>query len=190
MKKYNLAIFASGSGSNAEKIITYFQEHARVQVKAIFTNKAQAGVVSRAQKLQIPLLIFDRQQFYESGMVLDQLLEMEIEAVILAGFLWLVPPAIIRAYPGKILNIHPALLPKFGGPGMYGMHVHQAVLAAGEKKSGITIHEVNEEYDQGRIVFQATCEIAPGETPQSLVNKIHKLEHQHYPRVIEKWLSV
>ncbi len=188
MHHYKLAIFASGSGSNAEQIIKYFSGHPQVQVIAVFTNKPKAGVIARAEKLGVPVVVFDRSQLYDQGAVLQELQHRGIDAVILAGFLWLVPGNIIEQYPHKMLNIHPALLPKYGGAGMYGMHVHRAVLAAGEKESGITIHEVNEEFDKGKIVFQATCAIEAQETPDSLVQKVHDLEHLHYPRVIEEWL--
>lgn len=186
---HHLAIFASGSGSNAEQIIKYFKDHPRIKVGLVLTNNPKAGVLARAEKLQVPTVIFNRSQFYHQSTVLDQLIEHHINAVILAGFLWLVPGPLISHFQGRMLNIHPALLPKYGGKGMYGMHVHQAVLAAGEAESGITIHEVNEEYDRGKIIFQATCAIEPQETPGTLVQKIHALEHQHFPAVIESWLA-
>ncbi len=188
LKKIKLAIFASGSGSNAEQIIKHFQGHPRIQVSSICTNNAKAGVISRAHKYGVPVKVLTRAQFYENNHVGRVLQNMGIDAIVLAGFLWLVPSPLIDQFPGRIINIHPALLPKYGGAGMYGMHVHRAVIEAQETESGITIHEVNEKYDEGRVVFQATCSVAPEDTPESLVKKIHALEHQHFAKVIENWL--
>jgi len=183
MKK-NLAIFASGSGTNAENIANYFKNSAEVAVTLILSNRKEAGVLERAGKLGIPSHVFSRPDFYETDAVLDVLKAHHTDWVVLAGFLWLIPANLIKAYPNRIINIHPALLPKYGGKGMYGDRVHQAVIDAGEKNSGITIHLVNEKYDEGKILFQTSCEIADGETPQSLAGKIHQLEYAHFPQVI------
>ena len=173
MKK--IVVFASGSGSNAERIATYFAEKGSAKVCLILCNNPQAGVLARAKRLEIPSLVFDRQAFYKTN--------------VLAGFLWKVPENLIAAYPNCILNIHPSLLPKYGGKGMYGTHVHQAVVANGEKESGITIHFVNEHYDEGNILFQAKTEVLPADTADTLAEKIHLLEYEHFPKVIEEWLK-
>ncbi len=182
-----LAIFASGSGSNAEAIFRYFKDSPEVEVALVLSNKADAGVLERARNFQVPTLTFNRKELYETGFVRDQL--QEIDWIVLAGFLWLVPAALVEAFPGRIINIHPALLPKYGGKGMYGRHVHEAVLKAGEKESGITIHYVNERYDEGNIIFQARCPVDPSDTPESLAGKIRELEHRHYPAVIDRLLN-
>ena len=187
-----LAIFASGAGSNAREIIEFFnnQDNRRVAtVNLVVTNNPDAGVVKIAKNEGIPVLHIAKERFFSGDNYLSDLEKKEIKYVILAGFLWKVPPAIIAAFPNRILNIHPALLPKFGGRGMYGHNVHEAVIAAGEKYSGISIHEVNEHYDEGAPIFQAQCEIDPGETPQSLSKKIQQLEHTHYPRVIKEYIT-
>lgn len=186
MKKRKIAIFASGSGTNAQRIIEFFTGHSSVAVSMILSNRKDAYVLVRAEQFNIPAVVFDRQTFYESDEVLRILQENEIDFIALAGFLWLIPVYLIRAYPRKIINIHPALLPKYGGKGMYGMRVHQAVLDSGDKESGISIHYVNEEYDEGTIIFQAKCEVLPGDSPESLAQRIHQLEYKHYPEVIEK----
>jgi phosphoribosylglycinamide formyltransferase 1 len=183
-----LAIFASGSGSNAEKIVEYFAERSDVDVSLIFTNNPMAGVIQRACRLQIPVVFFDKKTFYETGKIPQILQNENIDLIILAGFMLLVPPVLVRAFPNKMINIHPALLPKYGGKGMYGHHVHQAVIGAKETESGITIHYVNEHYDEGNIIFQAKVAIEPTDTVGDLEHKIHKLEHEHYPRVIERIL--
>ena len=183
-----LAILASGTGTNAEHIIKHFQHHALTTVTRVLSNKADAGVLNRARRLKVPVGVFDRSTFYETDEVLE-MLKAEADFVILAGFLWKVPEKILRAFPNKIINIHPALLPKYGGKGMYGHHVHQAAIDHKEPVSGITIHFVNEHYDEGAIVFQQTVAVAPTDTPESLAQKIHKLEHTHFPAVIEAILS-
>jgi phosphoribosylglycinamide formyltransferase 1 len=183
MKK-NLAIFASGSGTNAENIVNHFKGSSDVAVKLILSNKRDAGVLERAKKLGIPFHVFSRPDFCENNNVLEVLKAHSVDWVVLAGFLWLIPGNLIKAFPNKIINIHPALLPKFGGKGMYGDRVHQAVIQAGEKNSGITIHLVNEKYDEGKILFQASCGIEKDETPQSLAAKIHQLEYTYFPQVI------
>lgn len=185
---HQLAIFASGSGTNAEEIFRYFRQHDSISVVLLLSNNPQAYALERAGKYDIPSKVFSRSQFRESLEVLEWLKENKITHIVLAGFMWLVPDYLIRAFPGRIINIHPALLPKFGGKGMYGMHVHEAVKAAGEKETGVTIHEVNERYDEGRILFQARCEVTPSDTPEQIAQKVHALEYAHYPAVIEKWI--
>jgi phosphoribosylglycinamide formyltransferase-1 len=185
----NLAVFASGSGTNAEEIIKYFKDHATIAVKGLLCNNPKAFAITRAKKHQLPVHVCDRKEFRNPELILGVLKKWEIDAIILAGFLWLVPEYLIDQFPNKILNIHPALLPKFGGKGMYGMNVHQAVLDADEKVSGITIHLVNQRYDDGQIIFQKKCKVENHDTPETLATKIHKLEHEFYPKVIEQWLN-
>ena len=189
MKEPNLAIFASGSGTNAEEIFKYFKGHSSISVKGLLTNNPQAQVLKRAVRNNIPCHIFNREEFTNENQILSTLQEWNIDAIILAGFLWLIPEYLIDRYQNRILNIHPALLPQFGGKGMYGMRVHQAVLDSGQKESGITIHLVNKHYDKGRIIFQKQCTIDPQDPPDTLAGKIHDLEHRFYPQVIEHWLS-
>jgi phosphoribosylglycinamide formyltransferase-1 len=183
---HRLAIFASGSGTNAENIIRYFQNKPQIRVSCICTNRADAYVAERVRPYNVPVLVFSRQDFYETNKVLDYLEENKIDWIILAGFLWLIPVNLIDRYASRIINIHPALLPKYGGKGMYGSSVHKAVVENREKQSGITIHFVNNEYDKGNIIFQATCDIDPDDTPDALASKVHALEYQHFPRVIEE----
>ncbi|MDF1550924.1 MAG: phosphoribosylglycinamide formyltransferase [Bacteroidales bacterium] len=185
----NIAIFASGSGTNAENLIQYFSGNKLVTVKLVLSNKADAYVHERAKLHQIASVSFNRDQFYNTDYVLRLLADNQIDIIILAGFLWLVPNSLIQAYPNKIINIHPALLPKYGGKGMYGMKVHEAIIKNGEKESGITIHFVNDKYDDGEIIAQVKCKIEPDETPESLANKIHLLEYEHFPKVIERWIK-
>jgi phosphoribosylglycinamide formyltransferase-1 len=184
-----LAIFASGSGTNAEKIIQYFDQNPEVEVSLIVSNKAEAGVLNFAEHYDIPTMIIDRGFLYGSNQMLFELNHQSIDCIVLAGFLWLVPAYLIDAFPKKIINIHPALLPKYGGKGMYGHFVHQAVKDAGEQKSGITIHFVNELYDDGAIIFQATCDLTPEDTPSDIAKKVQKLEHQYYPAIIDQVIS-
>jgi phosphoribosylglycinamide formyltransferase 1 len=181
----NLAIFASGSGSNAERIVEYFTDSEEISVKLFLCNNPEAGVIQRAERLRIPLVMFDRPMF-KSGEVVQILQENQIDFVILAGFLWLVPKNVVEAFPNRIINIHPALLPKFGGKGMYGHFVHEAVVKNKETESGITIHFVNEHYDEGAIIFQASFPVTPTDTPEDVARKGQVLEHQHFPEVIEK----
>jgi phosphoribosylglycinamide formyltransferase-1 len=181
-----LAIFASGSGTNAENIIRYFQNKPQIKVSCICTNRADAYVAERVRPYNIPVLVFSRQDFYESEKILDYLKENKIDWIILAGFLWLIPANLIDRFPSRIINIHPALLPKYGGKGMYGASVHKAVIENQEKQSGITIHFVNKEYDKGNIIFQAACDIDPADTSDTLASRVHALEYEHFPRVIEK----
>lgn len=185
-KTTKIAIFASGGGSNARKIIEYFKDSPVGEVALVVSNKRNAGVLDIAEGQGIPTHIMDRQGFYDSEVILDTLKQHEIDLVVLAGFLWLVPGYLVRAFPGKILNIHPALLPKYGGKGMYGHHVHEAVKAAGEPESGMTIHFVNEHYDEGDIIFQASCKLSPEDTSEEIAQKVLRLEHKHYPETIEK----
>jgi phosphoribosylglycinamide formyltransferase 1 len=189
MVKSNLAIFASGSGTNAEAIFKHFQNHKSIQVKQLLSNNPAAAVLDRAKKFGVPCSVFTKSQFSESDQVIGFLKSQQITHLILAGFLLLIPKKLVAAYPNRILNIHPALLPKFGGRGMYGLKVHEAVKAANETKTGITIHEVNEEYDKGKIVFQASCPIASTDSPEQIAQKVHLLEHENYPMVIEKWID-
>lgn len=185
LRKVNLAIFASGSGSNAENIAKYFENHAQIKVSEILSNKMDAYVIKRANNLGIKSSAFSRDEF-SAPTFLSRL--QNTDYIILAGFLWLVPEFLIRAFPNRIINIHPALLPKYGGKGMYGSRVHEAVIDSGEKESGITIHLVDQEYDKGRILFQEKCKIEQGETPAILGGKVHALEHEHFPRVIEEYI--
>lgn len=182
-----LAIFASGKGSNAEKIIQFFENHNYIHVSLIVSNKATAGVLAIAEKNGIPSLVMEKRKFMETDEYVQFIKNQGITHIVLAGFLLKVPDNLIQAYHKKIVNIHPALLPAYGGKGMYGEHVHQAVIQAGEKESGITIHLVDEEYDHGKTLFQAKVVVDVNDTPSSLADKIHLLEHQHYPVVIEKW---
>jgi phosphoribosylglycinamide formyltransferase-1 len=183
-----IAILASGNGSNAQRIIEYFRGHPGISVSLVMANNPDAYVITRARNLSVPSLLFTRQEMIR-GTVIQALQNFDIDLIVLAGFLWLLPTPILQAYPDKIINIHPALLPKYGGKGMYGMHVHELVINAKEIESGISIHLVNERYDEGRILFQATCNISPEDTPETLAGKIHELEHKHYPLVIEKFLT-
>jgi phosphoribosylglycinamide formyltransferase-1 len=185
----HIALFASGSGSNAENIFLYFQNKPGIRVSCICTNRADAPVIERARRLSVPILIFSKSDFYESTRVLDYLREYKADWVVLAGFLWLVPDPLISRYPNRIINIHPALLPKYGGKGMYGHHVHEAVLANREKQSGITIHLIDPEYDKGPVLFQATCPVKPHDTPESLAARVHELEYRFFPKVIEETIQ-
>ena len=186
--KAKLAIFASGKGSNAEKIIQHFVNHDNIHISLIVSNKQQAGVLDIAQRNKIPTLLLEKKKFMETDEYVQLIKNQGITHIILAGFLLKVPDNLIITYNNKIVNIHPALLPAYGGKGMYGEHVHQAVIQAGEKESGITIHLVDEEYDHGKTLFQAKVVVDPNDTPDSLAEKIHRLEHEHYPSVIEKWV--
>lgn len=181
-----IAIFASGSGTNAQKIIEHFKDNSQIEVSLVLSNKSDAYVLERAAKLGVPSYVFDRQLFYESNKVHDILKDIGIDFIVLAGFLWLIPENLLRSWTGRIINIHPALLPKYGGKGMYGDRVHKAVIEAGEKETGITIHYVNEVYDDGEIIFQDKFKILTGDTPESIAERIHVLEHEHYPAVIEE----
>ena len=185
----NIAIFASGSGTNAENIMRYFSTRPGAKVSLVLSNRHDAMVLKRAETHNVETMFFDRDDFYVSGKVLAELRKHRIDLVVLAGFLWLVPSSIIEEYAGRIINIHPALLPKYGGKGMYGDRVHKAVIDAGEKTSGITIHYVNGVYDAGDIIFQAECSVTPDDTPATLASKVHALEYRYFPEVIENLLS-
>ena len=186
--KARIAIFASGSGTNAEEIFKYFQHRASTEVVLLLSNNPEAYTLERAKKYGVTTKVFNRNQFRETEEVLNWLNETRVTHLVLAGFLWLLPTYLIKAFPNRIINIHPALLPKYGGKGMYGMKVHEAVKAAGEKETGITIHIVNERYDEGQILFQAACEISISDTPDQIADKVHCLEHTHYPKEIEQWI--
>lgn len=179
-----IALFASGSGSNAENIIEYFSESRELLFPIIVSNKSDAYVHERARRLGVPSYTFSAAEFREGSAIIQLLQAHEIDFIVLAGFLLKIPEAILKVYPNKIINIHPALLPKFGGKGMYGHHVHEAVVAAGEHESGITIHYVNENYDEGAIIFQARCEVTPHDTPETVAEKIHQLEYKYFPKTI------
>lgn len=181
----NIAIFASGSGTNAENIIKYFSTTNTAQVSLVLSNKRQAMVLKRAEALNIRTLFFEHKEFYVTGKVLRYLTLYKIDFIVLAGFLWLVPENIIDYFEKRIINIHPALLPSYGGKGMYGDVVHKSVIADKAKESGITIHYVNKQYDKGDIIFQSRCKVDRGETPESLAAKVHALEYLHYPKIIE-----
>ncbi len=181
----SLAIFASGAGSNAQKIIEYFKGNPHIKISLIVYNKPGAGVLQVAKDAGIETLLIEKASFSNGDTYIKELQERNIGWIILAGFLWKVPPTFIQAWPGKIINIHPALLPNYGGKGMYGNRVHEAVIAAAESKSGISIHLVDELYDHGKVIFQASCDVAADDTADSLAQKIHGLEHAHFAPVIE-----
>jgi phosphoribosylglycinamide formyltransferase-1 len=186
---YQIAIFASGAGSNAARIIDYFRAHPSIKISLIVCNKPGAGVLDIAAKEHIPVLLIEKERFFRGDAYISDLQKLNINFVILAGFLWKIPGALVREYRGRIINIHPALLPKYGGKGMYGRLVHEAVIAAGEKESGITIHYVDELYDHGQVIFQASCTIEEKDTPETLAHKVHLLEYEHFPRIIGELLN-
>ena len=181
-----IAIFASGTGSNAQKILSHFKTSNKIEVALIVSNKTNAGVLNFAKEYSVPTLIIDREKFLKGDGYVHELQAAKIDWIILAGFLWKIPLTLISQWEKRIINIHPALLPKYGGKGMYGEAVHRAVLAANEKESGITIHYVDEQYDHGATIFQATCSVLSTDLVENLAEKIHALEHLHYPVVIEK----
>lgn len=185
----NIAIFASGSGSNAENIAHYFKENRDVNVSLIVSNKKDAFVHERAKKMNIESATFQKSDFETTDKVLALLIAKQIDFIVLAGFLLKVPANLLKAFPSKIINIHPALLPKFGGKGMYGDAVHKAVVEAGETESGITIHYVNENYDEGAIIFQAKCPVLKDDSYEDVAKKVHTLEYMHFPVIIEKLLK-
>ncbi|MGH2565284.1 MAG: phosphoribosylglycinamide formyltransferase, partial [Ginsengibacter sp.] len=189
LSEIRLAIFASGAGSNAQKIIDHFRNHSSVTISLIVSNKHEAGVINIAAKENIPALLIEKEKFFGGNAYADELNQNKIEWVILAGFLWKLPESLVNAFPQKIINIHPALLPKYGGKGMYGQKVHEAVLANHEKESGITIHYVDNLYDHGKILLQAKCPVLPGDTAESLAQRVHALEYEHYPAVIEQLVA-
>ena len=185
----NIAIFASGAGSNAKKIIEHFAGDTKLKVALVVTNKPTAGVVQIAKENGLPTLVVEKDRFFRDDAYVAELAHYDIDLLVLAGFLWKIPDRLIHAFPLRIINIHPALLPKYGGKGMFGEHVHRAVLENGETESGITIHFVDEHYDNGDIIFQAKCPVMPGDSAQSLASRIHELEHAHYPGVIAEVLA-
>jgi phosphoribosylglycinamide formyltransferase-1 len=184
MKK--LAIFASGNGSNAQNIVEYFKNNAKIEIGIILSNKKDAFVLERAKCLHIPAISFNRENFYNSEKILNVLKNNEIDFIILAGFLWLIPDYLIQSYTNKIINIHPALLPKYGGKGMYGDNVHKTVFENKETETGISIHFVSEHYDEGKIIFQAKTSIELTDTPESIAQKVHVMEYEYFPKIIEK----
>ncbi|BAU55906.1 phosphoribosylglycinamide formyltransferase [Mucilaginibacter gotjawali] len=188
MKK-RIAIFASGSGSNAQKIMEHFKRHPEAEVVLILTNNPQAYVLQRADNFEIPAHIFTRHEFYETDEVIRLLKNLQVDLIVLAGFLWLVPESLLKAFPNKIINLHPALLPKYGGKGMFGDHVHKAVLAAKEEESGITIHFVNDQFDEGEVIHQSRFKIDPDDNLEVVKFKGQQLEHQYFPKVIESLLK-
>jgi phosphoribosylglycinamide formyltransferase-1 len=184
-----IAIFASGSGTNTENIIRYFRANGKATVELVLCNNPNAGVIEKAENLNLPCILFNRHDFYETDRIELLLVEKNIDLVVLAGFLWLLPEKLIKQFAGRIINIHPALLPKYGGKGFYGRKVHEAVLQAGEKKSGITIHYVNDKFDEGEIIAQFTCDLNQDDTVETIASKIYALEYEHYPKVIEQLLE-
>lgn len=184
----NLAIFVSGSGSNAENIFKYFNNHDDINIELFCCNNAKAFAIERSKNLGVDCFVFNREDYKNEKMMLDKLSAYKIDFIILAGYLWLIPDWLIKNYTDRIINIHPALLPKYGGKGMYGMNVHNAVIENKEKESGITIHLVNENYDEGEIIHQAKCKIEPDDNAELLAQKVHELEYEHFPKVIEKYI--
>jgi len=174
------------TGSNAQKIIDHFKNNKRINVALIVCNNPSAGVLKIAEKENVPALLIHKEKFFRGNGYVDELKQRNIDFIVLAGFLWKLPPVLVKAYSNRIINIHPALLPSYGGKGMYGNHVHAAVIAAGEKESGITIHYVDEFYDNGDSILQVRCPVLPGDTPDTLAKRIHALEHEHYPKVVEE----
>ena len=185
----HLVIFASGAGSNAQEIINYFRDSTLAKIVLLVCNKPGAGVISIAEKENIPVLLIEKEPFFKGDAYLPELQKRQTGLIVLAGFLWKIPQILIDAYPRRIINIHPALLPKYGGKGMYGQYVHEAILNSGEVESGITIHYVDEHYDNGDVIFQTACPVLEGDTAETLARRIHKLEHLHYPLVIEEVLK-
>jgi len=185
-QEFRIAIFASGSGTNAEEIIKYFKNHHHISVALVLTNNPRAFVLERAKKFNIDTKIFSRDEFGEE--IVQNLQKHNVTHIVLAGFLWLIPKTLIEAYPEKIINIHPALLPKFGGQGMYGMKIHELVRNLNETETGVTIHLVNDKYDEGKILYQGRCEVRSTDTAQQIAHKVHQLEYACYPKVIEKWI--
>jgi phosphoribosylglycinamide formyltransferase 1 len=185
MNKKRIVLFASGEGTNAQNIIDHFRKGKVAEVALVVSNKPDAKVLERAKKAGIASLLIDRHSFYEQETVVDKLKAIGPDLIVLAGFLWMIPKNLIHAFPGRIINIHPALLPKFGGKGMYGINVHRAVLDAGEKETGISVHYVNDAYDEGEIIAQHTCKVVPGDSPEAIAKKVQQLEHEFFPRIIE-----
>lgn len=186
MTKKRLSIFASGSGSNAEKFFEHFQNHPKIEIVSVFTNNKSAGVIERADRFGIQHHVYNRTYWEKGEQIIQILKEEEVDFIVLAGFMLLIPEKLVKEFSDKIFNIHPALLPKFGGQGMYGSNVHKAVKAAGETESGLTIHFVNEHYDEGKIIFQEKCQLVPTDSAEDIAAKVLKLEHKNYPKVVER----
>ncbi|HZI25995.1 MAG TPA: phosphoribosylglycinamide formyltransferase [Chryseolinea sp.] len=186
-QKFRIAIFASGGGTNAEAIIKYFMDHPLIKTELVLSNNPNAFVLERAKKFSVPTKVFNREQF-ASDEIVSWLREYGITHIVLAGFLWLIPASLLKSYPNNIINIHPALLPKFGGKGMYGMKIHELIRSLNEKETGITIHLINDKYDEGPILYQGRCEVATTDTAKDIADKVHQLEYANYPLVIEKWI--
>lgn len=187
-KKMHIAIFASGAGSNASNLIKYFKGSQKIEISLIISNNAKAGVLAIAKENNIPSVLIEKERFFKGDNYLPVLREYSIDNIVLAGFLWKVPAALIQAYPERIINIHPALLPKYGGKGMFGSHVHEAIVANKEKETGITIHIVDEIYDNGRTLFQAKCAVLDDDTPEDVAHHVHQLEYTYFPQQVEKWI--
>lgn len=187
-KNFRIAIMASGNGTNAGEIMRFFSSHQHINVGSVITNNPNAYVLERAKKFSVPTQIFNREDWKNTDILLKILQNNSITHIVLAGFLWLVPTGLIDAYPGRIVNIHPALLPDFGGNGMYGEKVHSAVKNSGKNVTGISIHLVTEKFDEGPVIFQAKCDVYPTDTPHDIGERVHKLEYEYYPKVIEKWI--
>lgn len=185
----NIALFASGAGTNAEAITRYFTGSRQVHVAVVISNNHHVKVHERVNALGVPSFVFSKEEFTDGRLILDKLAEYRVDFIVLAGFMCKIATPLLRAFPNRIVNIHPALLPKYGGKGMFGKHVHEAVVANRESESGITIHYVNEHYDEGEIIFRATCQLLPSDSPEEVAKKVHALEYAHYPRVIEELLS-
>jgi phosphoribosylglycinamide formyltransferase 1 len=186
--KHKIAIFLSGAGSNARTICAYFSNHPDIEVALLLTNKEHSGAAAISEAYQIPYLLFSREEFYHTDLILNKLKDYRIDTLVLAGFLWMIPQNLLDSFPNRILNIHPALLPKFGGKGMHGKHVHQAVFDSKETETGITVHLCNEQYDEGEILAQFKVQVTKGDTPESIAKKVQELEHLYYPTVIESYL--
>ena len=181
-----IAIFASGTGSNAVNLAHYFSKNKNIEIALLISNKTDAPVIAKMRDLNIPVKVVTNKEFNDSSLILALLQEYNISFIVLAGFLRIVPTPIIKAYENRIINIHPSLLPKYGGKGMYGMKVHEAVVASGDNKSGITIHFINDHYDEGEIIFQAVCNVLPTDSPEIVAQKVHALEYEYYPKITEK----
>ena len=187
-RKFRLAIFASGGGTNAEKIFKYFKHHPDIEVVLLMSNNPNAFALQRAKNHGIRTAVFNREEFRDGKNIQRDLKKSNATHVVLAGFLWLIPEYLLQLFPDRIINIHPALLPRYGGKGMYGSKVHEAVKASGDPETGITIHLVNSRYDEGKILFQGRCPVSPNHTPEEIAACVHQLEYEHYPRVIEQWV--
>ncbi len=187
MNVKKIAVFASGSGTNAQAIIQYFAQNKQIRVDSLWSNNPKAYALKRATDMGVETFTFNRQQFFETDEMLEELKKRKVDLIVLAGFLWLVPENLIETFP--IINIHPALLPKFGGKGMYGMKVHQAVVDSQEAETGISIHIVNKNYDEGKLIFQAKCTVLPDDSPEDIARKVHELEYKYFPLIIEKYIT-